>query len=159
MTTRVPDKAQDMNSETIESLQELVRGLEDSVKYHHEAAKGIDDDFVAQTFREIASERKQICDNLSGFVALADEKPADDGTFGGTLRTIWTSFRTGLNGGDSTVVLIEAERAEDAIVQKFKDVLPEIAGNPINAKLNGYFSVVKNGHDRVKALRDAYQAK
>jgi hypothetical protein len=47
----------------------------------------------------------------------------------------------------------------DVMVQQFKDVLPEIAGNPISDKLNGYFAVVRNGHDRVKALRDAYQAK
>ncbi len=159
MTTRVPTAAQHMKPETVESLQDLVRALNDSAQYHREAADKIrNDDHVSSTLRTIATERSQICDNISGFIRLTEESPVEEGTFAGGLRTIWTSFRAGLNAGDPTVVLIEAERAEDAIVRKFKSILPQIAGNPINDQLNQYFQQVQKGHDRILALRNSCQA-
>jgi uncharacterized protein (TIGR02284 family) len=160
MDIRVADAAQQMKSETVESLQDLVRALQDSAQYHNEAADKIEnDDYVTNTLRKIATERKQICENIGEFIEMADETPVKDGTFMGKMRTIWTAFRAGLNAGNPTVVLIEAERAEDVIVNKFKSILPDIAGNPWNDKLNEHFETVKNGHDRVLALRNAYQAK
>ena len=158
MPNRTLTTPQNMKPETIESLQELVRALNDSTAYHIEAADKIsDDEFVANTLRAVAAERHEICEELSGYVTLADESPAEEGTFMGNMRSIWTTFRAGLNSGDATVVLIEAEKAEDVIVNKFMNVLPEIAGNPINDKLNEFFMKVKSGHDRVLGLRNAYQ--
>lgn len=158
MTIRTPETAQNMKHETVEALQDLVRGLQDSTQYHLEAAEKIDDSFVQTTLKNIASERNQISEQIAGFITMAKEKPVEDGSWLGSLRTIWTAFRAGLNSGDPTVVLIEAERAEDVIVNKFKEILPEIAGNPINDKLIQYFEKVKDGHDRVLALRNTYQA-
>ena len=157
MTSRIPDAAQHMKSETIESLQQLTRALSDSINYHTQAADKIDDAYVKGELLAIAAERKNICETIGGFIALADEKSVEEGTFLGSLRSIWTAFRAGLNSGDATVVLIEAERAEDVIVNKFKDTLPSIAGNPVNNLLLEYFVTVKAGHDRVLDLRNAYQ--
>lgn len=160
MTTHASDIAQNMKQETVESLQELVRGLKDSIQYHVEAADKIDKaPDVSKTLRAIAAERREICDDISSTIAMTDEIPAEEGTFGGSMRKIWTSFRAGLNGGDATVVLIEAERAEDVIKNKFETILPEIAGNPVSPQLNKHYEKVKKGHDRVLELRNAYQAK
>lgn len=157
MSTRVPGDAQSMKPETIESLQELVSSLNDSVKYHIEASDKIDDDFVKSEFLAIAGERKDISETIGGFITLADETRAEEGTWLGSLRTIWTAFRAGLNSGDPTVVLIEAERAEDVIKGKFEKILPEISGNPVNDMLHKYYLTVKAGHDRVLAMRNTYQ--
>ena len=158
MSKRVPDAAQHMTDETVESLQDLVQGLNDSTNFLVEAADKIEgDELVSNTLRRIAEDRKDIAETIGGFITLRDEKASEDGTFLGSLRTIWTAFRAGLNSGDATVVLIEAERAEDVIVNKFKEVLPQIAGNPVNDKLHEYFTRVKNGHDQVRGFRDAYQ--
>jgi len=147
-----------MTDETIESLQQLVQGLNDSTNFLAEAAEKIEgDEFVSNTLRSIASDRKDIAETIGDFIALRDEKSSEEGTFLGGLRTIWTSFRAGLNSGDATVVLIEAERAEDAIVNEFKNILPQISGNPVNDKLLEYFQRVKHGHDQIRGFRDAYQ--
>jgi uncharacterized protein (TIGR02284 family) len=157
MTNRVPQAAQDMMPETIESLQELIYALRDSVSYHKEAAEKIADKIVAVEFLAIAEERKEISDTIGGMIALADETPIVEGTWLGSLRTIWTAFRAGLNAGDATVVLIEAKRAEDVIKGKFEKILPEIAGNPVNDMLIKYYETIKAGHDRVLAMRNAFQ--
>jgi uncharacterized protein (TIGR02284 family) len=147
-----------MTEETVSELQDLLRGLNDSVNHHKEAAGRVADALIANNFREIAEERLELATSLGGMIALADEKPVEEGSWLGSLRSCWTSFRAGLNSGDPTVMLIEAERAEDKLVAQFKNVLPQIAGNPINDRLLGAFEVIKSGHDRVLAMRNMYQA-
>jgi uncharacterized protein (TIGR02284 family) len=146
-----------MKPETVEALQELMCALKDSVSYHQEAADKIEDKYVESELLAIASERAEICRKLSQYVAAGDENAINSGTWMGSLRTIWTAFRAGLNSGDATVVLIEAERAEDVIKNKFEIILPEIAGNPINDKLLLDYKTIKAGHDRVLAMRNALQ--
>ncbi len=101
MSTQVQGAAQHMKPETVNSLRELVCGLQDSTRYHKEAADKIDDDYVAGVLRNIADARKQICENIGGFITLADGKLEENGTFGGTLRSIWTAFRAGSERGRS----------------------------------------------------------
>ncbi|MEM9944263.1 MAG: PA2169 family four-helix-bundle protein [Planctomycetota bacterium] len=158
MSIKSAETIQNMTDENVGHVQELIRGLRDSIEYHHEAAEKVEDDNVKQLFTEIVNERKTIVDTLSGMVAMNDESPVDDGSWLGTMRKCWTTFRAGLNAGDPTVILIEAERAEDTIMAKFKSVLPKAAGSQINDVLLQYFEKVKSGHDRVLALRNAYQA-
>lgn len=157
MTTRVPEAVQQMKPETVSAMQELSHAMHDNIEYLNQAAQSIDDRKIAQVFDQLASQRQQMNETLSEFMSLADSPPEHEGSFLGSLRKIWTEMRAGLNGGDATVVLIEAERAEDAIVNKFKDILPEIAGNPLNDKLLAFFEEIKHGHDRIRDLRDTYK--
>ncbi len=159
MSSRIPETAQELKPETVEKLQELVRGLHDSHEYLIEAAEKIESDhFPAENMRSIAVERNEICENIGKLVAMNNEEPAEEGTWSGSLRKIWTAFRAGLNAGDTTVVLIEAERAEDAIVHKFEDVLKDVAGCPVNDELLEHYKRVKHGHDLIRNMRDSYQA-
>lgn len=158
MTTQSTTTETLLSEETVSSLQELLRGLNDSVEYLNEAAKKIDDSSVAQTFNKLSSQRQEIASKMEQHIDSAGECPEDDGSWLGSLRQCWTAFRAGLNSGDATVVLIEAERAEDALMAKFKEILPEVAGTPINDKLLQAFETIKGGHDEVLALRNAHQA-
>ena len=62
-----------------------------------------------------------------------------------------------------TVIIVDGirecriEDSLDTLIADFEQM--EIAGNPINDKLNTYFETVKAGHDRVLKLRNEYQAK
>ena len=148
-----------MKPETVSGLQELIQALHDSVDYLRDAAEKVDDNQVSRMFREIANDRAVIGNEISALIDMSpgDEEPAESGTWLGSLRRKWTSFRAALNAGDPTVVLIEAERAEDMIVHRFKDILPEIAGNPVNDRLVAYFAKIRSGHDRVLEMRNSYQ--
>ena len=150
-----------MSDDTVNHVSDLVRGLNDSFEYLEEAATKVNDDKVATLFKQLSADRKEIADTLAGMIALAssDADPAEEGSWLGKVRQCWTAFRVGLNSGDATVMLVEAEHAEDAILEKFKDVLPQVAGSEINDVLLQYFAKVKEGHDQVLALRNAYQCK
>ncbi|GIX00448.1 MAG: histidine kinase [Pirellulaceae bacterium] len=147
----------DLNEQTLEKLQQLVRANIDSVEFLQEGAEKVEDITVAQLFRDMASQRNGFADELQQYVQWNGKDAEEEGTFIGSVRRTWFAFRTALNGGDATVVLIEAERAEDAIKEAYEDVLIETAGSALNDVLSRQYAVIKSGHDRVRDLRDAYK--
>ena len=83
----------------------------------------------------------------------------DDSSVAAKTHRIWINIRSEINGGDTYVILIEAERGEDHIKQAYEEVLQETAGSSMNNVLTNQYRVVKNGHDKVRDLRDAYKNK
>jgi uncharacterized protein (TIGR02284 family) len=146
-----------METETIDGLKELIAYNLDSVEVLEAAASRVENAPVADLFRQIVSERRRQARELEGFVSLNAEevKDKEKGTTGGSIRKVWVDFRTALNSGDTYVVLIEAERAEDRIVGEYKSILKKTAGSPVNDVLMRQFRDVKGWHDRVRQLRDA----
>jgi len=144
-----------MDTDTIEKLNELIAYNLDSVEVLESAASRVENAPVAELFRQIISERRRQARELQGFVTINAEDPKNKGTAGGSIRKVWVDFRTALNSGDSYVVLIEAERAEDRILEEYKDVLKKTAGSPVNDVLMRQLRDVKGWHDRVRQLRDA----
>tara|TARA_R110002072_G_scaffold87983_4_gene198243 strand:- start:2254 stop:2451 length:198 start_codon:yes stop_codon:yes gene_type:complete len=63
-----------------------------------------------------------------------------------------------VNGGDRTVLLIEAERAEDRIKGCYEALLKKAAGSPLNAVLLDEYRRVKSTHDLIRGLRDLAKA-
>ena len=134
-------------------LQELIYSLKDNVEHHREAAAKVNDPIVRAIFTDLANERQEILESIGGIMTLAEKTPDKSGSLIGKIKTRWTSLRAILNGGDETVVLIEAERAEDALLEHFRAVLPEIASSPIIFKLHESFDKIKAGHDQIFAMR------
>lgn len=149
----------DLRPHTIDKLQELIASNLDSTKVLTEAASAIDDLSLKELFNGLISARVDFAKELQAYVRLNREKATDSGTFGGAMRTQWVNLRAAINRRDPKVVLIEAERAEDAIKGAYEDVLKETAGSPLNAVLTGQYATVKAGHDRVRAARDSYVSK
>lgn len=158
MSSRVPQTAFEMNPETVNSLQLLVKALHDSSEFLDETANRVsNDEHVSDALRTVAKERREVCCSIATAIEFTDAVPNENGSFTGALRTIWASLRAAMNAGDATVILIEAEKAEDVIVHKFQAILPEIAGNPINDQLLNHYKLVKKGHDQILRLRNMYQ--
>ena len=144
-----------MEKETIDGLNTLIAYNLDSVEVLESAASKVDSAPVSSLFRQIATERRAQARELQGFVTLNAEEAKTKGTTGGSIRKTWVDFRASLNSGDTYVVLIEAERAEDRILGEYKDVLKKTAGSPVNDILMRQIRDCKSWHDRVKQLRDA----
>ena len=145
----------DLRDETISKLQDLIEINIDSQKGFQQAAETIEEPKMATLFRQIARDRAANATELQRFVAVNNETPEDDGSAMGAMHRWWLSARGALNGGDDYVVLIEAERGEDAIKHKYEDVLKETAGSPMNDVLTRQYATVKSQHDQIRDLRDA----
>ena len=134
-------------------LQDLVYGLKDNVEHHRKAADKVNDPIVSAVFTDLANEREAILKSIGGVMNSVAKTPDESSSLLGKLKTCWISFRASLNGGDETVVLIEAERAEDALLSQFRTLLSEFAGNPLTVDLFESFDKVKAGHDQITGMR------
>jgi uncharacterized protein (TIGR02284 family) len=140
---------------TIEKIQELIGINIDSCKGLEHAADTVESERIASTLRIFARQRGQNAAELQKHVRFSGETPATEGTVGGTLRRWWLGVRGALNGGDDHVVLIEAERAEDATKCRYEEVLPETAGSALHDVLLRQYREIRAGHDRIRQLRDS----
>ena len=149
----------ELSQTTVEHLQRLVQANTDSVLGFRDAAERIDDRQVAELFRSLATDRAQFADQLSQFVAMNSRTPQSDGTWLASLHRTWINLKSLVTGGDATAILVEAERGEDHIKAAYETALKETAGSPLNQTLLSQYKVVKDGHDRVRDLRDQYKAR
>ena len=147
-----------LNEETIEALQDLIQINIDSAKGFRESAEQVEDMNLAGLFREMASTREQLSEELKQHVQYSGERPRNDGTILASLHRTWLDIRAKVNGGDPTSVLIEAEKGEDYIKKAYEDTLKETAGSAVNDVLTQQYATVKAGHDRIRDLRDSYKA-
>ena len=148
-----------LNEETVSKLQELIRLNIDSEEGFQHAANEIEDATIAAMFTELASQRAQNATELQEYVQWNGDKPRDEGSYAAAFHRTWIDLRAKLNGGDATVLLIEAERGEDQIKKAYEDTLKETAGSAMNDVLSKQYANVKAGHDRIRDLRDEYKNK
>ncbi|MGP1309119.1 MAG: PA2169 family four-helix-bundle protein [Phycisphaerales bacterium] len=144
-----------LNKDTIEGLQDLIEINLDSAKGFDAAADKIEDEKVASFFRDCGQERSGFAKDLSKFVAANRTEPKSSGTAKGAVHRWWLELRGTVQRGDEHAVLAEAERGEDAIKDKYEDVLKNTAGSAVNDVLLGQYSTVKSRHDQIRAMRDA----
>ena len=145
----------DLNDETINGIQKLIRYNIDSAEGFESAAKSIDTDSIATLFRDLATERQSLATELQTYVDFNGEEPVDSGSAMAAVHRAWISTRGLINGGAAHPILCEAEKGEDYIKAAYEDVLKETAGSALNEVLTKQYAQVKSGHDRVRDLRDA----
>ncbi|MCA9260113.1 MAG: PA2169 family four-helix-bundle protein [Planctomycetales bacterium] len=147
----------DLNPETIDGVQKLIRYNIDAEKGFREAADQIEDARLSALFSEIADQRSALALELQGYVAWNDEEPVDEGSALGAVHRAWLKVRALLNGGDAYAILAEAERGEDHIKDAYEEVLKETAGSAMNDVFQHQYALVKAGHDQIRDLRDAHK--
>ncbi len=146
-----------LSEETLTMVQDLIQMNIDSRDGFRHASRSIDDVAVSEVFDFLADQRDQQADELSSYAALNGEQPRREGSYLAGMHRIWIDLRELLASNDTIAVLEEAERGEDAIKAAYKDALHKTAGSAMTDVLNQHFVQVKQGHDRVRDLRDLYK--
>lgn len=136
-------------------LQDLTQVNIDSRDALNELASNTEDISIANLFQSLATQRDQQAAELQSVVGLSCEEAKDSGTFAGAARQALIDIRAALGGG-TKVMLIEAEKCEDKIKGKYEDALENEPGTAVSDILRRHLAAVKVGHDRVRAMRDAY---
>lgn len=145
----------DLKDTTIKSLKDLVRVNMDSGKGLAAAADTVESESLTTLLRSISKQRMENAEELRSVVEMSDEECNDVGSIGGTLHRWWLECRGKLNGGDDKVVLIEAERGEDIIKDRYERFLKETPGTEVEPVIRRQYEGVKKGHDGIRDLRDA----
>lgn len=147
----------DLNDQTIEKLQKLIRYNIDSHDGFKECAEEIENPNLSNLFRDLAQERSAMATELQNYVEWNNEDAKDDGSVKAAVHRAWINVRSKLSGGDAYAVLAEAERGEDCIKEGYEEVLKEIPGNALNDVIQQQYARVKSAHDRIRDLRDSYK--
>ena len=145
----------DLNKQTIDKLQDLIKINIDSSNGFKEVADIVDDSSLKSLFNELATTRSNFASELRNYVKLNDEEAQDSGSILAKFHRWWIDARAAVQD-DEKVALVEAEKGEDQIKAKYEEVLKEIPGNALNDVIQKQYVEVKAGHDRVRDLRDQY---
>tara|TARA_R110002073_G_scaffold336260_1_gene531333 strand:- start:64269 stop:64727 length:459 start_codon:yes stop_codon:yes gene_type:complete len=143
-----------LNEDTIKGIQNLISINIDSSKGFNAAAEHIENDQIANYFRDCGTERKRFAHELQVAVAVNDKEAEDDGSLKGTAHRWWMNIHSTVTGGSEHSVLADAERGEDEIKRCYEKTLTETAGSPVNAILQSQYGMVKKRHDQIRDMRD-----
>lgn len=146
-----------LSEETLSAVQDLIQMNIDSRDGFRHAAKAVDDVTLSETFDMLADQRDSQADELSSYVQLNGERPRLEGSYLASMHRIWMDIREMVTSKNTIAVLEEAERGEDAIKQAYEQALRDTAGSALNDVMMHQYSRVKEAHDRVRDLRDAYK--
>jgi len=150
----------DTNRDEITTLNTLTTTLIDSVTGFEDAAANIEGTSrLQQLFRERASERRQVVEELRSEVTRLGGNPEDDGSFLGKTHQRFLDLKAAVTGRDEQAIINEVERGEDYLKEKFETALESgnLSGETRQAVERAYQSV-RSGHDQVSALKHGLEA-
>jgi uncharacterized protein (TIGR02284 family) len=147
----------DLDQETIDRLQTLIRYNIDAYDGFRKSAEEIKNPHLASLFRDLAQERSAMATELQEYVEWNNEKAEDDGSLRAAVHRTWIDVRNKLSGGSNYAVLAEAERGEDYIKEAYEDFLKSHPGSALNDVVQQQYARVKSAHDRIRDLRDHYK--
>lgn len=143
---------------SVEVLNDLIEINNDRIDGFERASKdlGEGDADLKAVFDQFASDSRRNVQELSQAVGENSGEVETGNTVSGTLHRTWLDVKATFTGHDRKAILNECERGEDAIKKAYKTALEEGELSPSVATLIAQQQqVINEGHDTIKALRDA----
>lgn len=107
---------------TAHTLNDLIEIARDGKNFYDEAAGKVKDADLSALFARIATTKAGIIASLGAAVNAAGGKPAEHGTFVGSMQQLYGRVRASL--GDTTYGFVaELEESEDRLLNAFRDAL------------------------------------
>jgi uncharacterized protein (TIGR02284 family) len=142
----------DKNDE-VSVVETLSSTLNDSVNGYREAAGHAEAPELKQLFGEMADERSRAAEELRSEVQRLGGKPDSDGSTAGYLHQRFLDLKSAITGRDDQAIVDEVERGEDYLKEKFEIALRGGLSGEARSKVDRVFQSVRQGHDRVSALK------
>ena len=135
-------------------LNTLLSTVYDSVKGYEESSRDVDSQSVKQLFHEGAKERAQVAQMLRDQVSRLGGEPTDSPSMLGQAHQAFMKLREMVTDREDKAIIQEVERGEDYIKEKFELAIgnTDLSPQTLDTVQNAY-SVVKQGHDRVRDLK------
>ena len=147
-----------MNHDTdTATLNDLIQVLNDGKAFYDEAAPKVRPD-LAGVFRRMASTKAAIVADLKGVVASAGEKPADGGTFAGSVRKWYAEMRTTMASNSDAQYVAQLEEFEDRILAEFRNAVEKSDDAKVRAIAQRHLPTVSRDHDDMRELKQIEKA-
>ncbi|HUP67624.1 MAG TPA: PA2169 family four-helix-bundle protein [Sphingomicrobium sp.] len=147
------------HSEQITTLNTLIATTIDSVTGYEDAAANSDAGRFQQVFRDRASERQRVVEDLRAEVRRLGGNPEDDGSFLGKTHQRFLDLKAAVTGRDEQAIINEVERGEDYLKEKFETALNSDAlSGESRAAVERCFQSVREGHDQMSQLKHGMES-
>ncbi len=144
------------NDDVISTLNGLIETCKDGQEGFKQAAEGVERSDLKSLFYEFSQQRAAFAGDLQSLVQTLGGDPENSGSFAGSIHRGWINIKSAVTGKDEAAILNECERGEDSAKNQYKEALEEALPDYIRKTVQEQFTSVMQAHDRVKALRDAY---
>jgi len=149
-----------LDDKSVHQLQDLLSINIDSQRGFEEAAENTNDPQLKSLFRDFSQRRAHNAAELRQCITGAGKEPTTSGSVSATLHRWWIDAKQAMTGKDAESILNEAERGEDSIKDEYEGALqnlPESSG--ARTLVEQQYENIREGHERVKTLRDSYRAR
>jgi uncharacterized protein (TIGR02284 family) len=110
-------------------------------------------------FRERASERRHVVEELRSEVRRLGGNPEDDGSFLGKTHQRFEDLKSAITGGDDKAVIDEVERGEDYLKGKFEAALnSDTLSGEARSVVERCYQSVRSGHDQMSQLKHGMES-
>lgn len=142
------------HSDEISTLNTLIATTIDSITGYENSAKDIHNPRFAEIFRQRASDRQRVVEDLRSEVRRLGGTPEDDGSFIGKTHQRFEDLKAAITGNDEKAIIAEVERGEDYLKEKFETALnsDKLSGEARTTVERCYQSV-RSGHEQMSQLK------
>jgi uncharacterized protein (TIGR02284 family) len=136
------------------TLNTLVTTLIDSVNGYEDAAANTENQRFQEIFRQRATERRQVVEELRSEISRLGGTPSDDGSLMGKTHQRWLDLKAAVTGRDDQSVINSVETGEDYLKEKFETALNsgDLSGDS-RAVVERAYQSVRQGHDQMSQLK------
>ncbi len=147
------------NQDQITTLNTLIATLIDSVTGYEDAAANAEGSRFQEIFRERASERTRVVEDLRSEVRRLGGNPEDDGSFMGKTHQRFLDLKAAVTGRDDQAVINEVERGEDYLKEKFETALNgDMLTGDVRSAVERAYQSVRSGHDQISQIKHGLDA-
>jgi uncharacterized protein (TIGR02284 family) len=148
-----------VHSDEITALNTLIATTIDSITGYEDAASNSEAGRFAQLFRDRASERQRVVEDLRAEVRRLGGNPEDDGSLMGKTHQRFLDLKAAITGRDEKAIINEVERGEDYLKEKFETALHSDAlSGECRAAVERAYQSVREGHDQMSQLKHGMEA-
>ncbi len=109
-----------VEKKTAHHVNDLIEIARDGNEFYSDASKKVKDAELSSLFSRIATTKAEIVTRLSTVVAATGEKPAEHGTFVGSMQEFYGKVRAAV-GDTEYGYVAELEESEDRLLKAFKE--------------------------------------
>ena len=146
------------NDAVISTLNGLIETCKDGQLGFQQSSEGVERSDLKSFFSECSLQRSQFAGELQTLVQTLGGDPENSGSVAGSLHRGWINIKAAVTGKDEGAILNECERGEDVAKNAYKEALEGFLPDYMREVVQKQYQGVSAAHDRVKALRDAFNS-
>ena len=147
--------ANDMD-ETRSTLNDLIETCKDSQQGFHTAAGKLKGHEIHTLFNQLYLQRSEFAGELQAEVTRLGGDPATSGSTLGAIHRGWAGLKTALAADTDFAILDEADKAEDAAVKNYIDVLRRNLPSDLESIVSRQFHEIQKARKSIHELLERH---